>query len=68
MKKEKEEKREFLTIKQVASELNVSQVTVRNMIRDHLSAGIQVGKKVLRVERAELEDYINQQKEENPYE
>lgn len=68
MKKKKEEKREFLTIKQVASELNVSQVTVRSMIRDHLIAGIRVGKKVLRVERAELEDYINQQEEENPYE
>lgn len=68
MKKEKEEKREFMTIKQVASELNVSQVTVRNMIRDHLIAGIRVGKKVLRVEKAELEDYINQQSEENPYE
>jgi prophage regulatory protein len=49
----------FLPLKDVAEELNVGLPVVRSLIRTGELAGIQVGeRKIWRVGRADLEDYI----------
>lgn len=51
--------RRFMTVKQVATELAVREVTVYSLVRSGELPAIQVGpKKVWRIERAKLEQYI----------
>lgn len=53
--------RRFLTIEQVAEELNVGLPLVRSLLRAGELRGIQVGGRGLwRVATADLEDYIKQ--------
>ena len=67
-KREKEEKeREFLRVREVAKRLRLSSVTVRKMIKEGYLSGIRLGKRTLRVDKGDLEDYISQQRLESPY-
>lgn len=59
-----EKEKEFLTVKEVATRLRVSIVTVRKMVKDGALEGIRVGKKMFRIKSKELERYINVQTEE----
>jgi excisionase family DNA binding protein len=53
-------KRRFLTVEQVAEELNVGLPLVRALLRTGEMRGIQIGGRGLwRVSSADLEDYIN---------
>jgi prophage regulatory protein len=52
----------FLTIKNIADELAITETQVYTLVRTGELPAIQVGpKKVWRIERAKLEDYIEQQ-------
>jgi excisionase family DNA binding protein len=51
----------FLTVREVADELGVSQYTVRRLIHDGTLAGIRVGS-VLRVPRAFMEEFLEEQR------
>lgn len=54
-------KRRYLTVEQVAEELNVGLPLVRNLLRTGELRGIQVGGRGLwRVATADLEDFIKQ--------
>lgn len=54
-------KRRFLTVEQVAEELNVGLPLVRGMLKAGQLRGIQVGGRGLwRVATTDLEDYISQ--------
>lgn len=56
-----DEKRRFLTIEQVAEELNVKQSLVRGLLKTGELRGIQVGGRGLwRIATQDLEDYISQ--------
>ncbi|TAP45629.1 helix-turn-helix domain-containing protein [Arthrobacter sp. S39] len=58
-------KRRFLTVEQVAEELNVGIPLVRSLLRTGDLRGIQIGGRGLwRVATADLEDYISQAYEE----
>lgn len=60
-----DEKRRFLTIEQVAEELNVKQTLVRSLLRTGELRGIQVGGRGLwRISTTDVEDYISQAYEE----
>ncbi len=51
----------FLTLVEVAEELNVTTTQVRSVLRSGKLRGIQVGGRgVWRIERAELERYIEE--------
>jgi excisionase family DNA binding protein len=53
-------KRRFLTVEQVAEELNVGLPLVRGLLRTGELRGIQIGARGLwRVATADLEDYIS---------
>jgi excisionase family DNA binding protein len=49
----------FMTVRMVASELNISTHTVRRMIREGVLPGVRVGA-ALRVPRALLEEYLEE--------
>jgi len=52
----------FLTLKDIADELAISETQVYTLVRSGELPAIQVGpKKVWRIERAKLEEYIEQQ-------
>ena len=54
------EKRRFLTIEQVAEELNVGQPLVRSLLRSGDLRGMQVGGRgVWRISTTDVEDYIS---------
>ncbi|TQJ60465.1 excisionase family DNA binding protein [Arthrobacter sp. SLBN-83] len=56
-----EVKRRFLTIEQVAEELNVGQPLVRALIRSGELRGMQVGARgVWRISNQDVEEYISQ--------
>jgi excisionase family DNA binding protein len=56
-----ENKRRFLTVEQVAEELNVGLPLVRGLLRTGELRGIQIGGRGLwRVATTDLEDYISQ--------
>jgi excisionase family DNA binding protein len=53
-------KRRFLTVEQVAEELNVGLPLVRSLLRTGEMRGIQIGGRGLwRISSADLEDYIS---------
>ena len=49
---------EILTVKQVAKELNISPITVWREIQRGRLVAYQSGKKLLRIRRSAVEDYI----------
>jgi len=54
-------KRRFLTIEQVAEELNVGQPLVRALLRSGELRGMQIGGRgVWRISTTDVEDYISQ--------
>ncbi|MFE5293007.1 helix-turn-helix domain-containing protein [Isoptericola sp. NPDC056618] len=54
----------FLSVKNVADELAISEAQVYTLVRSGELPAIQVGpKKVWRIERAKLEEYIERQYE-----
>ena len=54
------EQRRFLTIEQVADELNVGQPLIRALLRSGELRGMQVGARgVWRISTSDVEDYIN---------
>ncbi|GAA3399432.1 helix-turn-helix domain-containing protein [Pseudarthrobacter polychromogenes] len=56
-----DEKRRFLTIEQVAEELNVGLPMVRSLVKTGELRALQVGgRRVWRVGAQDLEDYISQ--------
>lgn len=56
-----EQKRQFLTVEQVAEELNVGQPLVRSLLRTGELRGIQIGGRgIWRVSTTDVEDYISQ--------
>lgn len=56
-----EQKRRFLTIEQVAEELNVGQPLVRALLRSGEMRGMQIGGRAIwRVAATDVEDYISQ--------
>lgn len=59
-----EKEKEFLTVQEVAEKLRISVVTVRSMIKDGSLRAVRVGKKMFRIARAELEDFISRQEDE----
>lgn len=55
-----DEKRRFLTIEQVAEELNVGQPLIRSLLRTGELRGIQIGGRGMwRIAAADVEDYIS---------
>ena len=65
-KKEKVEQ-QYFTVREVALKLNLSPVTVREMIKKGIIKAISFGERSLRVDKGLLEDYIERLEEENPY-
>jgi excisionase family DNA binding protein len=56
-----ENKRRFLTVEQVAEELNVGLPLIRGLLRTGELRGIQIGGRGMwRVASSDLEDYISQ--------
>lgn len=56
-----DQKRRFLTIEQVAEELNVGQPLVRALLRSGELRGMQIGGRgIWRVASTDVEDYISQ--------
>jgi excisionase family DNA binding protein len=61
MTSSEEQKRRFLTIEQVAEELNVGQPLVRALLRSGELRGMQIGGRgIWRVASTDVEDYISQ--------
>lgn len=55
------EKRRFLTVEQVAEELNVGQPLIRTLLKSGELRGIQIGgRRLWRIAAADLEDYVSQ--------
>lgn len=65
-KKEKEEKR-YYTVREVATILNLSTVTVRGMIKKGTIAAVSFGERSLRIDRELFESYIEEREKKNPY-
>jgi excisionase family DNA binding protein len=52
---------DFLTVKEVAQELRLSEETVKRMLRTHKMPGYQVGRE-WRIDRAEYEEWRKQRR------